>query len=148
MRRFCWLLSQDYLWDETFKFRCLIEYFVNDKWLSKLFLRWNVTLLLRRTLILCDLFNEIFKTGNWGVTNPNFLNCLFWLVWSLLMYLILLKHHLYQIWLSFMNRLNIWKNVQERQFSENLFSQMNDVGLSMYAVYVINKMILNYFIEN
>jgi len=24
---------------------------------------------LRRTLILCDLFNEIFKTGNWGVTH-------------------------------------------------------------------------------
>jgi len=23
---------------------------------------------LRRTLILCDLFNEIFNTGNWGVT--------------------------------------------------------------------------------
>ena len=27
-----------------------------------------MTLLLRRTLILCDLFNEIFKTRNWGVT--------------------------------------------------------------------------------
>ena len=24
---------------------------------------------LRSTLILCDLFNEIFKTGNWGVTD-------------------------------------------------------------------------------
>jgi len=48
------------------------------------------------------------------------------------------------LWIGF----NIWKNVQEHQFSENLFSQVNDVGLSMYAVYVINKMILNYFIEN
>jgi len=27
---------------------------------------------LRRTLIFCDLFNEIFKTGNWGVTEPIF----------------------------------------------------------------------------
>jgi len=28
-----------------------------------------VTLLLRSTLILYDLFKEIFKTGNWGVTS-------------------------------------------------------------------------------
>jgi len=41
-----------------------------------------------------------------------------------------------------------WKNVQEHQFSENLFSQANDVGLNMYAVYMINNMVLNYFIKN
>jgi len=29
-----------------------------------------------------------------------------------------------------------------------LFSQVNDVGLSMYAAYVSNKMILNYFSED
>jgi len=33
-------------------------------------------------------------------------------------------------------------------FPKTCFSQVNDVGLSMYVVYVINKMILNYFIEN
>jgi len=37
------------------------------------------------------------------------------------MYLILLKHHLHRIGLSFMNRVNIWKNVQERQFFRNSF---------------------------
>jgi len=52
--------------------------------------------------------------------NPNFLNCSFWLVWSLLMYLILLKHHLYGIGLSFINRSNVWKNVQEHKFFRNL----------------------------
>jgi len=43
---------------------------------------------------------------------------------------------------------NIWKIVQEHQFSENLLSQVNDVGLNMYVVYMINNMILNCLIEN
>jgi len=30
------------------------------------------------------------------------------------------------------------ENIQEHQFFRNLFSQVNDVGLSMYAAYVIN----------
>jgi len=33
-------------------------------------------------------------------------------------------------------------------FSEILFSQVNDAGLNMCAVYMINNMILHYFIEN
>jgi len=33
-------------------------------------------------------------------------------------------------------------------FSETCFSQVNDVGLSMYDVYVINKMVLMYFIKS
>jgi len=37
------------------------------------------------------------------------------------------------------------KNIK---FSENLFSQVNDVGLHMYAVYMIKYMVLNYFFEN
>jgi len=37
------------------------------------------------------------------------------------------------------------KNVN---FPKNCFSQVNDVGLNMYVVYVINKVVLNYFIEN
>jgi len=31
---------------------------------------------------------------------------------------------------------------------ENLFPQVNDVGLHMYVVYMINDMVLNCFIEN
>jgi len=44
-----------------------------------------------------------------------------------------------------MNRVNIWKMSKNVNFSETRFSQVNDVGLSMY---VVNNMILNYFIEN
>jgi len=32
--------------------------------------------------------------------------------------------------------------------SETCFSQVNDVGLSIYVVYVINKMVLMYFIKS
>jgi len=41
------------------------------------------------------------------------------------------------------NELNFWK------MSKNAdFSQVNDIGLSMYAVYVVTKMVLIYFIES
>ena len=37
------------------------------------------------------------------------------------------------------------KNVN---FPKTCFSQVNDVGLSMYTVYVISKMVFIYLIEN
>jgi len=39
----------------------------------------------------------IFRFVHLG-TNPNFLECFFWLVWSLFIYLILLEHHLKSNW--------------------------------------------------
>jgi len=46
------------------------------------------------------------------------------------------------------DELNLCKMSKNADFSETCFSQVNDVGLSMYAVYVINKMVLIYFIES
>ena len=57
----------------------------------------------------------IFRFVHLG-TNPNFLNCFFGLDWSLLMYLILLEHHLNQIGTSLWNRFKCLENVQEPQF--------------------------------
>ena len=68
MRRFCWLLSQDYLWDETFKFRCLIEHFCNSINYCLSCFKMKCDTPFERYSDLWDLFNEIFKTGNWGVT--------------------------------------------------------------------------------
>jgi len=44
--------------------------------------------------------------------------------------------------------LNVWKMSKNANFSETCSSQVNDVGLSMYTVYVISKMVFIYLIEN
>jgi len=46
------------------------------------------------------------------------------------------------------DELNFCKMPKNADFSETCFSQVNDVEFSMYVVYVINKMVMIYFIES